>query len=565
MKKSLFCTGVMAVSTSAFALAPHVPGEVIVKFKNGEEKSFLSIKRLQSMGVKSHREVKLSYGKLAVLTLENNKSVDTLLGQLKNDPSIEYAEPNFIYTVNPIKAEKSAHIKKLLKSPFTDFTAPTPDDPSFGRLWGLRNTGSNEPQGSVGVEGSDVNALNAWDLTKGSKAVKIAVIDTGVDYNHPDLKDNMWVNAKEANGKAGVDDDGNGFIDDIRGYDFANNDADPMDGNGHGTHCSGTIGAVHNNRIGVAGVMSDVTIVAIKFLTDEGSGSLEGAIKAIDYATLMNVDLMSNSWGGGGRSQALLDAIERASAKGIIFTAAAGNSSSNNDSSPSYPASYETANMVSVAATTAQNTLASFSSYGRNSVHIGAPGHNILSTVNGGGYDIYSGTSMATPHVSGVLGLLLAKEGRLPHATLRERLTMTGVPVAGLRGKTVTASRTDAYNLLTDTRPERNGPKSDAWKTKALSTQLESDHPYADNINVEKKITVPGAKYIRVKVARYDLEQGYDFLRIADGAGNTIEKVSGTGTNYTTDYIEGDTVTINFITDRSMTKWGYLIQEIEVQ
>ncbi len=555
----------MAVSTSAFALAPHVPGEVLVKFKKGEEKSFLATTKLQKMGVKSHRQVNLSYGNLSVLTFENNKSVSTMIEQLKNDPAIEFVEPNFIYSVNPIKADKNEKLKRLLKSPFTDFTAPTPDDPDFGKLWGLRNTGSNEPQGSAGIEGSDVNALNAWDLTRGSKAVKIAVIDTGVDYNHPDLKDNMWINTQEANGKAGVDDDGNGFVDDVRGYDFANNDADPMDGNGHGTHCSGTIGAVHNNRVGVAGVMADVTIVPVKFLTDEGSGSLEGAIKAIDYATTMNVDLMSNSWGGGGRSQALLDAIERASAKGIIFTAAAGNSSSNNDSSPSYPASYETANMVSVAATTAQNTLASFSSYGRNSVHIGAPGHNILSTVNGGGYDIYSGTSMATPHVSGVLGLLLAKEGRIPHATLRERLTMTGVPVAGLRGKTVTASRADAYNLLTDTRPERNGPKSDAWKTKALSSQLESDHPYADNINVEKKITVPGAKYIRVKVARYDLEQGYDFLRIADGAGNTIEKVSGTGTNYTTDYIEGDTVTINFITDRSMTKWGYLIQEIEVQ
>ncbi len=565
MKKTLLGLSTLALATGLSAgEAPHVQGEIVVKFKEGKSKASLSSKTLSTLGIQGQRDVKLSYGTLSVLKVGAEKSMAKALAALNNNPAVEYAEPNYIYSVNPIK-EKNFAAKKLLKSPFTDFTAATPDDPSFGKLWGLRNTGSNEPNGSAGVEGADVNALRAWDITKGSRAVKIAVIDTGVDYNHPDLKDNMWSNAAELNGKAGVDDDGNGYVDDVYGYDFANMDSNPMDGNGHGTHCSGTIGAVHDNRVGVAGVMADVQIMAVKFLGDDGSGSLEGAIKAIDYATTMNVDLMSNSWGGGGRSQALLDAIQRASDKGIIFTAAAGNSSSNNDSSPSYPASYETANMVAVAATTAQNGLASFSSYGRNSVHIAAPGHNILSTVNGGGYDVYSGTSMATPHVSGVLGLLLAKEGRMSHTTLRERLTLTSVPVAALRGKTQTAGRVDAYNLLTDVRPVRSGPKNDAWQKRALDSALESEHPYTDNMNATKTITVPGAKFIRVKVAKYDLEQGYDYVRIADGAGNTIEKVTGQGVNYTTDYIEGNTVTINFVTDRSMTKWGYLIQEIEVQ
>lgn len=565
MKKTLLGLSTLALATGLSATeAPHVQGEIVVKFKEGKSKASLSSKTLSTLGIQGQRDVKLSYGTLSVLKVGAEKSMTSVLAALNNNPAIEYAEPNYIYSVNPIK-ERGLVAKKLLKSPFTDFTASTPDDPSFGKLWGLRNTGSNEPNGSAGVEGADVNALKAWDITKGSRSVRIAVIDTGVDYNHPDLKANMWTNTAELNGKPGVDDDGNGFVDDVYGYDFANMDSNPMDGNGHGTHCSGTIGAVHDNRIGVAGVMSDVQIMAVKFLGDDGSGSLEGAIKAIDYATMMNVDLMSNSWGGGGRSQALLDAIQRASDKGIIFTAAAGNSSSNNDASPSYPASYDTPNMVAVAATTAQNGLASFSSYGRNSVHIGAPGHNILSTVNGGGYDVYSGTSMATPHVSGVLGLLLAKEGRMSHSALRERLTLTSVPVAALRGKTQTAGRIDAYNLLTDVRPERSGPKNDAWKKRALDTAFESEHPYTDNMNTSKTITIPGAKYIRVKVAKYDLEQGYDYVRVADGAGNTIEKVTGSGQNYTTDYIEGDTVTLNFVTDRSMTKWGFLIQEIEVQ
>jgi thermitase len=564
MRKMLLGLSTLAMTTSLMAgVAPHVPGEIVVKFKAGKGKNFLRNKAASKLGIEDKRDITLSYGTLSVLKINNDKSLSNVLASLNSNPEIEYAEPNYIYSVDPIK-ENKAITKKLLKSPFTDFTASTPDDPDFGKLWGLRNTGSNEPKGSAGVEGADVNVLKAWDITTGSKQVKIAVIDTGVDYTHPDLKGNMWVNKNEIPGNR-IDDDNNGFIDDVYGYDFANNDSDPMDGNGHGSHCSGTIGATHNNKVGVTGVMENVSIMAVKFLGDDGSGTLEAAVKAIDYATMMNVDLMSNSWGGGGRSEALFEAINRASDKGIIFTAAAGNSASNNDLAPSYPASYESPNIVAVAALTAQNTLASFSSYGRNSVHIGAPGHNILSTVAGGKYDVYSGTSMATPHVSGVLGLLLAKEGRMPHSVMRERLTMTGVPVTGLRGKTTTASRIDAYNLLTDTRPERSGPNNNAWEKQSLESSLESTHPYADNASVTKTFKVPGAKYIRVKVAKYDLETGYDYLRIADGAGTTIEKVSGAGVNYTTDYVEGDTVTINFVSDRSMTKWGYLIQEIEVQ
>lgn len=547
--------------------ARSVPGELIVKFKPGvNAKSFFAQKGINSLGIQSKREIKLSYQNLSVVSVGNQKSLKSVIASLKNNPEIEYAEPNYIYSIALVPKTLTKY-KRLEKSPFTDFTAAIPDDPSFSQLWGMRNTGSNEPQGKAGVEGADINALKAWDLTKGSRSVKIAVIDTGVDYNHPDLQGNVWVNQAELNGKPGVDDDGNGYIDDIHGYDFANNDNDPMDGHGHGTHCSGTIGAVHNNKIGVSGVMNEVTIVPVKFLGDDGSGSLEAAIKAIDYATQLNVDLMSNSWGGGGRSEALLEAIKRASDKGIIFTAAAGNSTSNNDTTPSYPASYqsESPNVVAVAALTAQNDLAYFSSFGRNSVHIAAPGHNILSTVKNGGYEVMSGTSMATPHVSGVLGLLLAKEGRMSHAVMKERLTMTGVPVAALRGKTQTGSRIDAYNLLTDTRPERSGPKNDQWRTVKLDQVFESAHPYADNANMTKTYSFPGAKYIRVKVAKFDLESGYDYVRIADGAGATLEKVTGTGENYTTDYVEGSSVQFNFVSDRSINKWGYKIEEVQVQ
>jgi subtilisin family serine protease len=533
-------TGLYAAETIRY-----VPGEIIVKFKSGVNANiFLKKSGIISSGLTLKREIKLSYQSLNVLSVESDKSIEAALVSLKNNPDIVYAEPNYIYSIALMPKEKSVTGKKLEKSAFAQYSSELPDDPSFGQLWGIRNTGSNEPKGKVGVEGADINALKAWDITRGSHAIRIAIIDTGVDFNHPDLIGN---------------------VDSENGFDFVHNIKGGMDDHGHGTHCAGTIGAVHDNKLGVAGVMAEVTIIPVKFLDSTGSGSLELAVKAIDYATELNVDLMSNSWGGGGRSEALFEAIKRASDKGIIFTAAAGNSNSNNDTIPSYPASYESPNIISVAALTAQNELANFSSFGRNTVNIAAPGHNILSTIKGGGYEVMSGTSMATPHVSGVLGLLLAHEGRLPHDVLKERLNMTGVPVTSLRGKTQTGSRIDAYNLLTDTRPERSGPDSSKWKTMTLDQAFESAHPYKGNSSVKSVYQFPGAKYIRVKVAKFDLESGYDYVRIADGAGNTIEKVTGTGENYKTDYVEGSSIELNFISDRTISKWGYQITEVEVQ
>ena len=243
----------------------------------------------------------------------------------------------------------------------------------------MKNDGKN---GSVA--GEDINVLRAWSITKGSKDVKIAVIDTGVDYTHPDLKDQIDVNLAELNGKPGVDDDGNGFVDDIYGYDFANKDGDPQDGHGHGTHCAGVIGASHNN-IGVAGIMANVKIVPIKFLTDDGSGETIDAIAAIDYGIKRGVNVMSNSWGGGDKEQSLEDAIKAAESAGITFVAAAGNESANNDSTASYPANYEVGNVISVGSYTSTGAKSSFSNYGLKSVHVTAPGSNILSTYKNGG------------------------------------------------------------------------------------------------------------------------------------------------------------------------------------
>jgi subtilisin family serine protease len=310
--------------------------------------------------------------------------------------------------------------------------------------------------------------------------------------------------------------------------------------------------------------MADVKIMAVKFLTDSGSGSLVDAIEAIDYATKMDVDLMSNSWGGGGYTQALFDSIKAASDKGILFVAAAGNSTSNNDVRANYPSNYATENMIAVAAITHQDQLASFSSYGKRTVHIAAPGRNVLSTTPNNGYSVFSGTSMATPHVSGVLGLYLAQEGRRPHAETIERMIATSVPSSAYRRTTVSGGRADAYNLLTDTRPARQEPPADQWQSERMTEVFESVHPYANSSKLSRTISVPGAKYIRVLVKKLDTESGYDFLTVKDASGAVIEKLSGKLEDFTSDYVSGDSVLIEFSADGSQAAWGFLVEEVQV-
>lgn len=559
-KRAALLVAVMPVSLVAQAEFKAVPGEFIVKFK----KSFHSglKKSLLSKGITLDRAITKSDPLLFVVKTERKNTLKKIEALLNSDDSIEYVEPNFIYEL--VRPVESFSLEDLI-NPTSDYKEDpyTPKDPQFSKLWGLNNTGSNAPGGESGVVGADIDAIKAWAIESGSKDVKIAIIDTGIDYNHPDLVDQMWVNEAELNGVGGVDDDGNGYVDDIHGYDFANNDGDPLDGHSHGTHCAGTIGASHNDR-GVAGIMKDVNLVAVKFLTDGGSGSTDNAIKAIDYAIKIDVDIMSNSWGGGGYSRALEEAIQRASEAGIVFTAAAGNSSENNDASPHYPSNYQVPNVVSVAATTNADELASFSCFGRSTVHIAAPGHKILSTTKNGQYASYSGTSMATPHVTGALGLLIAQNGRMDHLVLKERLLYTSEPLTGLRGKAITSGRLNAFNLVSNTRPLRNEPDPTKWESYSVD-RWESEHPYGQNLDIKKKYQIPGAKYIRVVVKKYELELKFDFLTLYNGEGKVSEVISGEGENFKSWYVEGDTIEVAFTSDQSVSKWGFMIEELEVQ
>ncbi len=427
MNSKLLAVSLLSLVFSLQAQATPFNG-YIVKVKKGS--NFLTSKAISTYG-QITKTADTGFGMFGRLETNHGFS-DKAMQALANNPDIEYIEPNYIISLSGVKGE-------------------APKDSSFAKQWGLYNNGKNGGIFSPGVAGEDINVMKAWDITKGltgDKAIKIAVIDTGVEYTHPDLKSQMDVNLAELNGKPGVDDDGNGFVDDIYGYDFSNKDGDPADGHGHGTHCAGVIGASHNS-IGVAGVMANVKIVAIKFLSDKGSGEAIDAIAAIDYAIKRGVNVMSNSWGGGDKEQSLLDAIKASEEAGIVFVAAAGNESNNNDSNPSYPANYDVSNVISVGSYTSAGARSSFSNYGLKTVHVTAPGSTILSTYKGS-YANLSGTSMATPHVSGVVGLLLSKEPGLTPSEVRERLIRTSTQTSKLKSASLSGGRVDAYRALTN-------------------------------------------------------------------------------------------------------------------
>jgi subtilisin family serine protease len=378
-----------------------------------------------------------------------------------------------------------------------------PNDPSFGVQWDLSNTG----QGG-GTPGADIHALNAWGTTTGTGQTTVAVIDTGIDYDHPDLFENIWINQAEIPASRMqnlIDVDGDGIIDfrdlndsrnqgpgkitdvnhdgridaadilapmqldasgndtglggwahnstqdgetqhpdDLIGWNFVNNTNNPFDDNGHGTHVSGTIGAMGNNSVGIAGIDWTAHLMALKFLDSSGSGNDTDAASAIAYAIRHGAKIANNSWGGRGDDPTVDAAVADAHSAGLIFVAAAGNGGANNDLAPSYPANVRLDNVVSVAATDNRDQLAPFSNYGAATVDIAAPGVNIFSTYPNGTYRYMSGTSMAAPHVTGVLALVWDQHPDWTYREVIDQLLRTADRLPGLAGKTVTGGRLDA-------------------------------------------------------------------------------------------------------------------------
>ena len=427
-----------APAPAAAAAAPAaVPGELVVGYVDGASAVDRDRARGRAAAVRAERVVPAREGRAEVelVRLPSGKERGAAIRQLEADPAVAYAEPNWTYR-----------------------HAATATDPyvTNGRLWGVYGDAST-PANQYGSQ-----AAEAWARgNTGAKSVYVGVIDEGIQFTHPDLDANVWTNPFDP--ADGRDNDGNGYVDDVRGYDFANGDNSVYDGgkrgslDDHGTHVSGTIAGEANNSAGVAGVTWSTTLISGKFLGRSG-GSLTAAVKAVDYFTDLktrhglNIVATNNSWGGGGFSQALLDAVNRGGSAGILFIAAAGNGGSDgvgddNDVTASYPSNYKcTANgtydcVIAVAAITSTGAKSGFSNFGATTVDIGAPGSGIWSTTAYNTYSSYSGTSMATPHVTGGAALYASSHPRATAAEIRAAIMDNAVPTASLTGKTVTGGR----------------------------------------------------------------------------------------------------------------------------
>lgn len=419
-------TILLAVSAASaqFTVSPeYVEGRVIVKFRP-QAAATARARVLDALSVVQRSPL----GMIGAEVIDmGGMSTAQAIALLADDPAIEYIEPDYlVYAVRPQQSASD--------------TTRIPNDPRFRELWGMHNTGQ-----TGGTPGADIDAPQAWMITTGGDVI-VGVIDSGVDYRHPDLADNMWRNPGEIPGN-GIDDDRNGFVDDVYGWDFFSNDNDPMDGDGHGTHVAGTIAARGDNNVGVAGVNWQARIMALRFLGPTG-GTTSNAIRAIDYARTMGAHLTNNSWGGGGFSTALRDAIAATGEAGMLFLAAAGNDGQDTDRLPHYPSGYDLDNIISVAATDHNDRLASFSNFGLTTVDLAAPGVSILSTTPSNSYSLFSGTSMATPHVAGAAALVLALYPGTPPDLLKNALMSTVEPKETLEGRMVTGGRLNVHRAL---------------------------------------------------------------------------------------------------------------------
>jgi serine protease len=413
---------------------PYVENEIIVKLRADAgfvAESAVADQILPTTATRAERLAPETGDGIFVMELGGGTTVEEAIRRAEADPRVEYAEPNYLIS-----------------------TEATPNDTFFDRQWGLLNTGSD-----FGKAGADIGAAQLWDLTQGSDDVVVAVTDTGIDLTHPDLSDNAWVNPREVAGD-GLDNDGNGLVDDINGWNFRGNNSNFSAGaDFHGTHVSGTVGAVGNNGRGVSGVAWRVKLMALKFIEGR-SGETADAIKAINYAVDqrrrgVNVRVINASWGDGGPGSSLRNAIRDAGEAGILFVCAAGNESTDNDADPDYPSvwSKDISSVISVTALDRADNLASFSNYGHTTVNIGAPGVQVLSTLPGGGYGFSSGTSMATPHISGAAVLIWTREPQLTPAEVRERIVRSSVPVLSLASKATSSARANVFNASTGGTP----------------------------------------------------------------------------------------------------------------
>ena len=406
----------------------YIDGEVLIRFKDeirisSSADHILGIKKTMPLKVK-----KLSRSNTYLIkSADGSISTMELIRQLKDNPAIEVIEPNY-----------RVHISSTI-----------PDDSFFFQQWALYNYGQSI-NGYQGKVDADIDMPEAWDYSQCSKSIVVAVLDTGLDYTHPDIDGNVWNNPEET--LDSLDNDSNGYIDDIRGWDFVNDDNDPMDDNTHGTHVSGILGAEGNNTTGISGVCWKIRIMPLKVLDATGSGSISDVLIAIDYAIKKKAKIINASYVGTNYSRLEYNAILRARDAGILFITAAGNTETGPgidiDRYPRYPASYDLDNIIAVAASDQNDDIAYFSNYGQISVDVSAPGVNILSLHPGSGYIYLSGTSMATPHVSALCALLWSVAPSLSYKTVKSIILNTVDVIDSQASLTLTGGRVNAYKAV---------------------------------------------------------------------------------------------------------------------
>jgi len=471
-------------------------GELLVKFKSGVSAS-VSAMTHQAAGASVKKTFNIVPG-LEHVKLPQGVSVSDAIVQYMSDPNVEYAEPNYI------------------KQAFS----VTPNDTYFSQQWALHNTGSF----AGGSDDADIDAPEAWGITTGSSSVIIAVADTGIDYNHSELVGNIWTNTGESSCTDGVDNDVNGYTDDCIGWDFStcaefdaqppftcitikSEDNDPIDDNGHGTHVAGTIGAVGNNGEGVSGVMWNAQLMPLKFLNSNGNGSTVDAILAIQYAVANGAQIINASYGSSSFSQSEYDAINSANTAEVLFIAAAGNAGNNNDLTPAYPASYNLPNIISVAATDQNDSRATFSNFGPVSVDVAAPGVYILNTVPPGltssqctgsflaGYDFCEGTSMSTPHVSGLAGLLYSYYTDFTYSQIQSTILRYVDVLPELTGWIQTGGRINADKALRSLYAPTN---LTAAYSSSISLSWTDNATGEDGYKIERNVS--GGGYVQIAV-----------------------------------------------------------------
>ena len=497
------------------------PDELLVRFRVGA-----SAKDMQTAHGRVQAQVAKSYhivSNLQLVRLPQGTNLLRAARAYRRDRSVLYAEPN--YAVHALT---------------------TPNDPQFtnGTQWDLNNTGQNG-----GASDADIDAPEAWSVTTGSSSVVIGVIDSGVDYNHPDLTGNM--HHLESDCSDGIDNDGNGHIDDCFGINAITGTSDPLDDFGHGTHVSGTIGAKGNNSLGVAGVNWNVGLVACKFLDSSGSGLTSDAITCLEYFKDLkdnhglNLVATNNSWGGGGPDPALSDAIDAHRQSGILFIAAAGNDGADNDGGGSFPADFFLPNVIAVAATDRNDALAGFSNFGKRSVHLGAPGVQIISTTPNNTYSTFDGTSMAAPHVTGVAALLKAQDPSRDWRAIKNLILAGGDDKASL-SNTITGKRLNANGALTCSnstvfsrlQPSGGAPTAAAGATLRLAVlNINCASPAGD---VDVTIN-PGGTTITLK------DDGAAPDQAAGDGIYTAEFTAGSPGQYTISIVGGETFTLNVL------------------